>query len=237
MAGLRWTSRGPRRECLIVRNGCVLEMEAFFRTRVGWWSVILLFALALESRAAEPRRRVLLLHSFNYSFPATSVIAEAARKRLVERSPSVEIDAEFLDLARNTDPAHALRIATFIRDKYEKRPPDVVITLGSAALPFIVRYRDNIPDVPIVFTSISPQTYAALPMPPKMTGSNYRVRSGEDACACGAASAGSSPPVCHCWKRRDGSPVATDSPQNDRGAWPQVRDDISVRASVFRTCG
>jgi hypothetical protein len=44
-----------------------------------------LFALALESRAAEPRRRVLLLHSFNYSFPATSVIAEAARKRLVER--------------------------------------------------------------------------------------------------------------------------------------------------------
>ena len=145
-------------------------MEAFFRTRVGWWSVILLFALALESRAAEPRRRVLLLHSFNYSFPATSVIAEAARKRLVERWASVEIDAEFLDLARNTDPAHALRTATFIRDKYGQRPPDLVITLGSAALPFVVKYRDFIPDVPIVFTSISPQTYAALPMPPKMTG-------------------------------------------------------------------
>ena len=146
-------------------------MEAFFRTRVGWWSVILLFALALESRAAEPRRRVLLLHSFNYSFPATSVIAEAARKRLVERWASVEIDAEFLDLARNTDPAHALRTATFIRDKYGQRPPDLVITLGSAALPFVVKYRDFIPDVPIVFTSISPQTYAALPMPPKMTTS------------------------------------------------------------------
>ena len=145
-------------------------MEAFFRTRVGWWSVILLFALALESRAAEQRRRVLLLHSFNYSFPATSVIAEAARKRLVERWASVEIDAEFLDLARNTDPAHALRTATFIRDKYGQRPPDLVITLGSAALPFVVKYRDFIPDVPIVFTSISPQTYAALPMPPKMTG-------------------------------------------------------------------
>ena len=113
---------------------------------------------------------MLLLHSFNYSFPATSVIAEAARKRLVERWASVEIDAEFLDLARNTDPAHALRTATFIRDKYGQRPPDLVITLGSAALPFVVKYRDFIPDVPIVFTSISPQTYAALPMPPKMTG-------------------------------------------------------------------
>ena len=129
-----------------------------------------MFALAVEPRAAEPRRRVLLLHSFNYSFPATSAIAEAARKRLVERWTSVEIDAEFLDLARNTDPGHALRTATYIRDKYGQHPPDLVITLGSAALPFIVKYRDFIPDVPIVFTSISPQTYAALPTRPKMTG-------------------------------------------------------------------
>lgn len=128
-----------------------------------------MFALAAEARAAE-HRRVLLLHSFNYSFPATSVIAEAARKRLVERWSSVEIDAEFLDLARNTDPAHALRVATFIRDKYARHPPDLVITLGSAALPFVVKYRDFIPDVPIVFTSISPQTYTALQLPPKMTG-------------------------------------------------------------------
>ena len=102
-----------------------------------------------------------MLHAFNYTFPATSVIAEAARKRLLERWASVEIDAEFLDLARNTDAAHELRTATFIRDKYEQRPPDLVMTLGSAALPFIVKYRDFFPDVPIVFTSISPQTYAA----------------------------------------------------------------------------
>ena len=131
---------------------------------------MVLFALVVDSRAAEPRRRVLLLHSFNYSFPATSLIAEAARKRLVERWSSVEIDAEFLDLARNTEPAHALRVATFVRDKYSQHPPDLVITLGSAAFPFVVKYRHFIPDVPIVFTSISPQTYSALPTPPKLTG-------------------------------------------------------------------
>ena len=70
------------------------------------WSVGFLFLLALEARAAEPKR-VLMLHAFNYTFPATSVLADAARKRLLEHSPqSVEIDAEFLDLARNTGPAH-----------------------------------------------------------------------------------------------------------------------------------
>ena len=77
-------------------------------TRIVVWSIELLLLLAGEARAAE-RARVLMLHAFNYSFPATSVIAEAARKRLVEHSKSVEIDAEFLDLARNTDEAHALQ--------------------------------------------------------------------------------------------------------------------------------
>jgi PAS domain S-box-containing protein len=111
-----------------------------------------------------------MLHAFNYSFPATSVIAEAARKRLVEHSKSIEIDAEFLDLARNTDEAHSLRMAKYIHDKYEKYPPDLVITLGSSALPFVVKHRDMLPGVPVIFASISPQTYAALRPPPEMTG-------------------------------------------------------------------
>ncbi|BBC01941.1 sensor histidine kinase [Bradyrhizobium elkanii] len=113
-----------------------------------------------------------MLHAFNYTFPATTAIAEAARKRLLERSPQkVEIDAEFLDLARNKDPANELRTVTFLRHKYAQRPPDLVMTLGSAALPFIMKHRDEIaPNVPVVFTSISPQTYAAVRPPPQVTG-------------------------------------------------------------------
>ena len=138
-------------------------------TRIVVWSIGLLLLLAGEARAAE-RARVLMLHAFNYSFPATSVIAEAARKRLVEHSKSVEIDAEFLDLARNTDEAHSLQVATYIRDKYGKHPPNLVITLGSNALPFVIKYRDILPNVPVVFASISPQTYAALRPAPEITG-------------------------------------------------------------------
>ena len=132
---------------------------------------MLLFLFGAESRAAEPRR-VLMLHAFNYAFPATTLIADGARKRLLERSPQpLEIDADFLDLARNTDAEYQSRIATFLRAKYEKRPPDVVITLGSVALPFIVRHRDDIaPNAPVVFTSVSPQNYSALRLPADVTG-------------------------------------------------------------------
>ena len=141
------------------------------RTRIAGWSLALLFLFGAESRAAEPRR-VLMLHAFNYTFPATALIADGARKRLLERSPQpLEIDADFLDLARNRDAEYESRMATFLQTKYEKRPPDVVITLGSAALPFIVKHRDDIaPNSPVVFTSVSPQNYGALRLPPKITG-------------------------------------------------------------------
>jgi signal transduction histidine kinase len=122
--------------------------------------------------AQDAPRRVLMLHAFNYTFPATTLVAEAARRRLLERSgKKIELDAEYLDLARVTEPGHELRTAEFLREKYSRTPPDVVMTLGSAALPFIIRHRDVIaPKVPVVFTTISPQSYSTLRPPPDVTG-------------------------------------------------------------------
>jgi signal transduction histidine kinase len=113
-----------------------------------------------------------MLHAFNFTFPATSAIGEAARKRLLERSSQkLDIDADFLDLARVTNPDHESNVAAFLREKYSRTPPDVVMTLGSAALPFIIKHRDAIaPKVPVVFTGISPQNYAAQPLPADVTG-------------------------------------------------------------------
>jgi len=91
-----------------------------------------------------------MLHAFNYTFPATTTIGEAARKRLIERSgKKFEIDTEFLDLARTVEPEHEVRIAEFLKQKYARAPPDVVMTLGSAALPFLLKHRGAIaPGVP-----------------------------------------------------------------------------------------
>jgi hypothetical protein len=89
---------------------------------------------ALPVTAQQPQR-VLMLHGFNYTFPATTRIGEAARKSLLERSgKKIEVDAEFLDLARAVKPDYEPRLAEFLRQKYARRPPDVVMTLGSAAL-------------------------------------------------------------------------------------------------------
>jgi PAS domain S-box-containing protein len=122
--------------------------------------------------ANDGRYRVLMLHAFNFNFPATTRIADAARQRLMEISPrEIEFDADFLDLARVADPEHERRTAEFLRQKHARTPPDVVMTLGSAALPFILKYRDVIaPNIPVVFTSISAHNYAAQRLPPDVTG-------------------------------------------------------------------
>lgn len=124
------------------------------------------------ARAEEAPRRVLMLHAFSYTFPATARIAEAARRRLLERSPQkIELDADFLDLVRVRDPDHAEHAAAFLRDKYAGTPPDVVMALGSAALPFIVAHRDAmLPNVPVVFAGVSSSNYASARPPPDVTG-------------------------------------------------------------------
>lgn len=128
--------------------------------------------LAPAARSQRKPARILFLHAFNYTFPATAAISEAARIRFSERAPhKIEIDAEFLDLARSSDPAHEDRMASFLRDKYARSPPDVIVTLGSLALPFIIKHRATIaPTVPVVFTSISSATYAISRPPPDVTG-------------------------------------------------------------------
>ena len=113
-----------------------------------------------------------MLHAFNYTFPATSVIADAARKRLLERLPNmIEIDAEFLDLARNTDASHEAAggdvhprqvWATSPRSGDDARQRSLTVHRQASGHPLSQH--------PVVFTSISPQTYAAVRPPPDVTG-------------------------------------------------------------------
>ncbi|MGY3080470.1 hypothetical protein ACVWZZ_006878 [Bradyrhizobium sp. LM6.10] len=125
-----------------------------------------------QSHAEDASRRVLVLHAYNYTFPATALVSDAVRKRWLERSPEgLEIDAEYLDLARRPDEAHASRMANFLREKYAGVQFDLLFVIGVSAIPFILKYRDVIgPGVPVVFSDVTRSTYEALQLPPDITG-------------------------------------------------------------------
>lgn len=115
---------------------------------------------------------MLILSGFNYTFPASTQVIDGIKKRLTEHSPQrFVIDAEFLDLVRVADSDHELRTATFVREKYARTPPDIVIAVGSNVLQFIMKYRDVVaPHIPVVFAGVAPATFAALQLPPRTTG-------------------------------------------------------------------
>jgi PAS domain S-box-containing protein len=135
--------------------------------------ILLLVALPLlraESRANEAPRRVLILHSYNYTFPATVAVSDALRKTLGEFPGRLEIEADFLDLARRPDAAHASRMANFLHEKYAGVHFDAVVMLGVAGVPFLLKYRDIIaPGVPVVLSDITRATYDRMGLPPDIT--------------------------------------------------------------------
>jgi hypothetical protein len=134
--------------------------------------VVTFSLLSAESRANDMARRVLILHSYNYTFPATTIVSEAVRQRLLERSPQgLEIEAEYLDLARRPDEAHALRMANFLREKYANVHFDLVVVIGFTGIPFIQKYRDVVGSgVPVVFSDVTRATYEAIKLPSDITG-------------------------------------------------------------------
>lgn len=133
--------------------------------------VIILLGSVVASRAEDRPQRVLILHSFNFTFPANTLISDALRQRLLEVAPKhVEIEADFLDLARYPDTAHASRMANFLREKYSDMNLDAVVMIGPTGAPFLLKYRDMFaPGVPVVLSDVTRATYESQHLPPDFT--------------------------------------------------------------------
>ena len=53
-----------------------------------------------QAAGTERSKRVLFLHSYNYTLPGTTLITEGARDRLAKSGKSIEVDAVYLDAAK-----------------------------------------------------------------------------------------------------------------------------------------
>src|SRR5215467_3340485 len=115
--------------------------------------VAILFCIASQPAAGdEQRRRIYFLESLSPTQPAAIRSIEGFKKRLSEKTTeSFEIFIDYMELGRFPGQAHLDRTAQFLAGKYAQAPPDVLIPLGRAAIPFMLRYRGIVaPDVPII---------------------------------------------------------------------------------------
>jgi signal transduction histidine kinase len=124
------------------------------RTHIA--AVIALLCMSCQADAADQRRRIYFLESLSPELPAAVRTIDAFKKRLSETtSEEFEIFVDYMELVRLPSQEHLDRTVQYLSGKYAEAPPDVLITLGRAAVPFMVKNRETIAShVPLILVSV-----------------------------------------------------------------------------------
>src|SRR5262245_5558139 len=119
-------------------------------------AVIALLCLGCQADAAGQPRRIFFLESLSPALPAAVRTIDAFKKRLGEKTgEQFEIFVDYMELVRLPGQAHVDRTVEYLSAKYAEARPDVLITLGRAAVPFMAKYRETIaPNVPLILVSV-----------------------------------------------------------------------------------
>jgi signal transduction histidine kinase len=140
-----------------------------FAVRVACCFFLTLLAMITQPAMADTRqRRIYFLESLAPTQPAATRTIEAFKARLSERtSERFEIFVDYLELERFPGQAHIDSTVRFLAEKYATAPPDVLIPLGRAAIPFMLKYRPILaPGAPTIMADVPARAVAegkALP--------------------------------------------------------------------------
>lgn len=136
--------------------------------------VLVLFFLPIQGAAAaqvQAVRRILILNQVNPSYPTVRIINQGIETALSNSPFHLEIYSESLDTGLFPDPAVQQEFRDFYIRKYQNRQPDVIITVGSAALQFMQEVHQRaFPGVPIVFCLPVGDAPSASVLGPDFTG-------------------------------------------------------------------
>jgi signal transduction histidine kinase len=135
--------------------------------------VSLLAAVATPVSATGETRNVLLLYSAARLLPA-SIEADRGLRQVLEQSADQRVDvyAEYLDVPRFQGDAYVQSVATFLREKYARTRPDVIVAGGDDALAFLLDNRALFfPNTPVVHLGVTkPFLRSRPPLPADVIG-------------------------------------------------------------------
>ncbi|MFM7071468.1 MAG: ATP-binding protein [Planctomycetota bacterium] len=81
------------------------------------------------------------------------------------------VSGESLDMARFNQPGYLDNLREWLKRKYQRFQPEVIVAFGEECLSFAARLRSEMwPEIPIVFAAIPPGRYSGLRLPANCTG-------------------------------------------------------------------
>jgi two-component system, cell cycle sensor histidine kinase and response regulator CckA len=129
--------------------------------------------------AAEKRetKRVLVLAGHFKNQPAIKLVEKGIQQVFQANTDyRIKVDIEYLDLYRFTSKHYKQEMIDLLRHKYGDRQIDVVITILTSALRFMLDDGDEIfPGIPTVFTVVTESNLTGLNLPGNVTGISYKI--------------------------------------------------------------
>lgn len=131
-------------------------------------SPVFLNSIAEEEK--NPVRRVLIINEVGTSYPIINLIDDGMRAALKSTRYRIEFYREYMETVLFPDPADQQMIRDFYIRKYQRRPPDVIITVGSTPLSFMIDAHEKFfSGVPVVFC-LPNKSPGLPPIHPDFTG-------------------------------------------------------------------
>lgn len=123
---------------------------------------------------AAPRspRHVLIIHSYHPGLPWTDRIMEGMQSVLGQPNRQINVDVEYLDTKRHSDPAYFSHILdAILHYKFKDRSYDLVLVSDNEAFNFVLVHRDDLfRRTPIIFCGINSGTPALAEKVKNVTG-------------------------------------------------------------------
>lgn len=137
---------------------------------------VLLTLLASTSAAAQPAStdaptRVLALWADSPLGYAVQQADAGLRPVLAGADRHIDYYSEFMDASRFAAAAEHETLAAYLHDRYQGKPPDVMVAGGRPALEFLLEHRQALfPSVPIVHLGLAPDEIPVAKLDDKVVG-------------------------------------------------------------------
>lgn len=135
---------------------------------------LLAASICLDAHGAAGRRRIYILESQSPWLPATVQAIDGFTRRIRDRAAEpCDIFVDYLELSRLPGQRHLDTTVRYLSEKYSQDPPDILLTLGRAAIPFLQSNPHIIgPNVPLIVASVPA---AAVPAADQLQNAVYVV--------------------------------------------------------------
>jgi len=116
--------------------------------------LFLVCLLFLSNPAWARKKKILVLHSYHQGLNWTDNITRGMQS-IFNQYDNLEVQFEYMDSKRNSDPAYLEEFAKFYELKHHNIPFEVIIASDNNALEFTRRYQNiYFKNIPVVFASI-----------------------------------------------------------------------------------